>query len=174
MEMRLTFDVDDRIHMDYLAYLFERDTSGAYIVTARNCFGKLIIGHTQAASLPPKEACGKFAVTFILPINEATQNFQNKFIYLSAQATKQLNISLRAYFELDFWEFVQRRKALRQRKEEIIEAFILSRKLFSAEYFESLHKRAYRRELKELEALKRKLTRRTYYIESLVDEPKKV
>lgn len=56
--MRLTFDVDDRIHMDYLAYLFERDTSGAYIVTARNCFGKLIIGHTQAASLPPKEACG--------------------------------------------------------------------------------------------------------------------
>ena len=91
--MRLTFDVDDRIHMDYLAYLFERDTSGAYIVTARNCFGKLIIGHTQAASLPPKEACGKFAVTFILPINEATQNFQNKFIYLSAQATKQLNIS---------------------------------------------------------------------------------
>ena len=93
MEMRLTFDVDDRIHMDYLAYLFERDTSGAYIVTARNCFGKLIIGHTQAASLPPKEACGKFAVTFILPINEATQNFQNKFIYLSAQATKQLNIS---------------------------------------------------------------------------------
>ena len=82
--MRLTFDVDDRIHMDYLAYLFERDTSGAYIVTARNCFGKLIIGHTQAASLPPKEACGKFAVTFILPINEATQNFQNKFIYLSA------------------------------------------------------------------------------------------
>ena len=70
--MRLTFDVDDRIHMDYLAYLFERDTSGAYIVTARNCFGKLIIGHTQAASLPPKEACGKFAVTFILPINEAT------------------------------------------------------------------------------------------------------
>ena len=25
MEMRLTFDVDDRIHMDYLAYLFERD-----------------------------------------------------------------------------------------------------------------------------------------------------
>ena len=150
--MRLTFDVDDRIHMDYLAYLFERDTSGAYIVTARNCFGKLIIGHTQAASLPPKEACGKFAVTFILPIN----------------------ISLRAYFELDFWEFVQRRKALRQRKEEIIEAFILSRKLFSAEYFESLHKRAYRRELKELEALKRKLTRRAYYIESLVDEPKKV
>ena len=146
--MRLTFDVDDRIHMDYLAYLFERDTSGAYIVTARNCFGKLIIGHTQAASLPPKEACGKFAVTFILPINEATQNFQNKFIYLSAQATKQLNISLRAYFELDFWEFVQRRKALRQR--------------------------AYRRELKELEALKRKLTRRAYYIESLVDEPKKV
>lgn len=87
--MRLTFDVDDRIHMDYLAYLFERDTSGAYIVTARNCFGKLIIGHTQAASLPPREACGKFAVTFILPINEATQNFQNKFIYLSAQATKQ-------------------------------------------------------------------------------------
>ena len=65
------------------------------------------------------------------------------------------------------------RKALRQRKEEIIEAFILSRKLFSAEYFESLHKRAYRRELKELEALKRKLTRRAYYIESLVDEPKK-
>ena len=100
--MRLTFDVDDRIHMDYLAYLFERDTSGAYIVTARNCFGKLIIGHTQAACLPPREACGKFAVTFILPINEATQNFQNKFIYLSAQATKQLNISLRAYFELDF------------------------------------------------------------------------
>ena len=113
-------------------------------------------------------------MTFILPINEATQNFQNKFIYLSAQATKQLNISLRAYFELDFWEFVQRRKALRQRKEEIIEAFILSRKLFSAEYFESLHKRAYRRELKELEALKRKLIRRAYYIESLVDEPKKV
>lgn len=74
--MRLTFDVDDRIHMDYLAYLFERDNTGAYIVTARNCFGKLIIGHTQAASLPPREACGKFAVTFILPINEATQNFQ--------------------------------------------------------------------------------------------------
>lgn len=90
--MRLTFDVDDRIHMDYLAYLFERDTSGAYIVTARNCFGKLIIGHTQAASLPPKEACGKFAVTFILPINEATQNFQNKFIYLSAQADQAAQI----------------------------------------------------------------------------------
>lgn len=30
MEMRLTFDVDDRIHMDYLAYLFERDTRRFY------------------------------------------------------------------------------------------------------------------------------------------------
>lgn len=57
MEMRLTFDVDDRIHMDYLAYLFERDTSGAYIVTARNCFGKLIIGTLKLhASRPEKPA----------------------------------------------------------------------------------------------------------------------
>lgn len=64
MEMRLTFDVDDRIHMDYLAYLFERDTSGAYIVTARNCFGKLIIGHNSSCKPPAQRSLRKIRSDF--------------------------------------------------------------------------------------------------------------
>jgi len=161
-----------RYYIDEFHLLLKEEQTAAYSVEIWKRFrkwGGVPTGITQN-------------VKDLLASREVENIFENSdYIYMLNQASgdrqilaKQLNISLRAYFELDFWEFVQRRKALRQRKEEIIEAFILSRKLFSAEYFESLHKRAYRRELKELEALKRKLTRRAYYIESLVDEPKKV
>ena len=161
-----------RYYMDEFHLLLKEEQTAAYSVEIWKRFrkwGGIPTGITQN-------------VKDLLSSREVENIFENSdFVYMLNQASgdrqilaKQLNISLRAYFELDFWEFVQRRKALRQRKEEIIEAFILSRKLFSAEYFESLHKRAYRRELKGLEALKRKLARRAYYVESLVDEPKKV
>lgn len=174
MEIELKFKVVDRLHRDYLTYLFEQDITGRLAVSARNDFGKLVIAHIKDTQRPQKAPEGDWTVTLLLPLNEATQNFQNKFICLSAQANEQLNKALQAYFNLDFWEFVQRRKALGERKENIIEAFIVSRKLFSVECFDLLHKRAYRRELKELQAMKGKLMRRTYYIESLVDDPKNV
>lgn len=174
MEMELKFKVCDRLHYDYLTYLFARDSAGRLVVSARQDFGKLVISHIKDTPLPPKELDGEWIATLLLPQNEATQNFLNKFIYLSTQATEQLNKGLQAYFNLDFWEFVQRRNSLRERKEDIIEAFIVSRKLFSAECFDVLHKRAYRRELRDLQALKNKFLRRAYYIESLVDDPKNV
>lgn len=172
MEIELKFKVCDKLHYDYLGHLFEQTPDGRFIVTARNDFGKLLVGHIKDSPRSVNPPDGEFVATLIIPLNEATLNFRNKFIYLNTQAHEQLNLSLRAYFNLDFWEYVQRRKGMKERKEDIIEAFILSRKLFSTECFELLHKRAYRRELKDLTAMKRKLLRRTYFVESLCDDKK--
>lgn len=167
MKMELKFKVCDKMHYDYLKYIFEQTADGSFVVTARNDFGKLVIGHIKDTPRIHEIPTGDYIATLILPLNEATLNFLNKFIYLTTQAQAQLNMALRAYFTLDFWEYVQRRKIIKERKDNIIESFIISRKLFTTDYFGLLHKRVYRQELKELATMKAKLLRRAYYLESI-------
>lgn len=150
---------------DYIGHLFTKNGDDEYIVTARSDFGKLLIAHMQPADRLPMLKPTDRSVTLMMPTNEATMNFKNKFVCYSVQSTIQLNIALLAMFNLDFWRYCIQGKSLNLRKDEMIESFIFSRKLFSNDLFESLQKRAYRKDLETLKLLTKKLKRRFYYID---------
>ena len=49
------------------------------------------------------------------------------------------------------------------------DAFITSRKLFSTDCFDALHKRVYRKGQASFEAIKQRLIRKAYYIDESID-----
>ncbi len=167
LNTKVTLTLESNLLRDYLGYLFEKSSRDEYIVTARNDFGKLLIAHLKAADREPTTKSSCRTVTLQLPSNGATLNFNNKYVYYSSQSISQLNNALTAIFNMDFWRYSLQGKSMKLRKEEMIEAFICSRKLLSDEFFESLHKRAYRKDIERLKLLTKKLKRRYYYIDSL-------
>ena len=163
----VTFTLESNLLRDYLGYLFEKSSRDEYIVTARNDFGKLLIAHLKAADREPTTKSSCRTVTLQLPSNDATLNFNNKYVYYTEQSTHQLNKALSAIFNMDFWMHCIQGRSVDLRKDEMVESFILSRRLFSQDLFETLHKRAYRKDLETLKLLNKKLTKRYYYLEGL-------
>lgn len=163
---KVTFNVQTDLLRDYMGYLFASNPDGEYIVTARSDFGKLLIAHLQPADRLPPLKPSKRSVTLMMPTNEGTMNFGNKYVCYSSQSTIQLNYGLTAIFNMDFWMYCIQGRSMKLRKDEMIESFIFSRKLFSRDLFESLQKRAYRKDLEVLKLLSKKLKKRYYYLES--------
>lgn len=161
---KVTFNVQTNLLRDYLGYLFAKSSDREYIITARSDFGKLLIAHLQPADRLPLFKPTERSATLVIPTNEATINFSNKFVCYSSQSTIQLNFALTAIFNLDFWQYSIECKAMGLRNDEMIESFIFSRKLLSGEFFESLKKRAYRKDVETLKLLTTKLKRRYYNI----------
>lgn len=81
----------------------------------------------------------------------------------------QLNQALAAYFDLDFTGYYRRGQGAKFSKADIIQAFIVSRRLVSDDYFDALSKRMYRRQREEIAAITRKLRRRAYYLDEVLD-----
>ena len=82
----------------------------------------------------------------------------------------QLNKALQAVFDLDFMGYYRKGQAAEFAKKDIVEAFVVSRKLVSADYVEALNKRAYRRQQRAAASLVKKLLRKSYYIDESIDD----
>lgn len=161
--------VDSRLNADFLRWLYPAADDDKSLKVSSDIFGKLLISHCKTASLPHDEPAGEWTFTLLLPRNQATQTLENKWLYYSPSDTAALNMALSAFFDLDFRSYYLRGVELGIRKKDIIEAYIVSRNLFSTDCFDALHKRIYRRTQATMAKLTEKLVRKAYYINESID-----
>lgn len=154
---------------DYLRHIFPSAGDGDLRVSASNSLGKLLIAHARETS-SPVEIVGENVMPLTFPVNSATQVLKNRFLYYPEWSVSALNMALSATFDYDFTGYYRAGEAVGMDKKDIVDGFIFSRHLFSMDYFDTLHKRAYRRELRDLEALRNKLIRRVYYINECINK----
>lgn len=155
--------------LDYLGYLFPRDPeTGAYSVSSSTDFGKLLIAYAKISDHPvpvPAIGDGFSAVTLSLPLTDITQDLQHKWLYYTKTDTARLQAILKSEFNRDFIAYYLRGSVMGYQKKEIIEMFIVSRKLITVDPYEALHKRMYRLEQRKMQELSRKLIRKAHYFE---------
>lgn len=166
--MEVQFKVDGVMYYDFLHYLFP-STDEILKVSSKHGLGKLIIAHCKIAVSQVATLTGDNVVTLSLPICEATDIFQNRWLYLDKSSIVQLNKALQSYFDLDFVGYYRATESAYS-KTDIIDAYIVSRKLISTDNFENLTKRAYRRDLDKLRSLRKKLKRKSYYVDESIDK----
>ena len=166
--MTVNLRINNQLLADYLRYLFP-PVDSVLKVNSEHGMGKLLIAHCRVSSKPVPEVCDGSMVTLRLPLCNATQSLEYKFLYYSNADTAQLNLALKAYFDLDFEGYYRRGENADFSKRDIVEGFIQSRKLISSDNFDALHKRAYRKQLERHTILLRKLQRKAYYIDESLD-----
>lgn len=156
-------------YLDYFGYLFPRDPeSGAYCVSSTTDIGKLLIAYAKISDKPIQAACGGKSmqtVTLSLPLTSTSQDLRNKWLYYTEADTARLQAVLRTEFNLDFIAYYLRGSAMGHQKKEVIEMFIVSRKLITVDPYEALHKRVYRMEQRKMQEVSRKLIRKANYFE---------
>lgn len=167
--MRLFFKVDNDMLTDYIHYLFDGGKDGPLKVSATSELGELLIAHARISDRPVPKPEGDNVIEIELPLNDATQSLANRFLYYSKADMKRLNMGLNAIFNIDLRTYYLKGLDLEWPKKDIITAFITSRKLFSTDVYDSLHKRAYRREIAKQSKLTKKLLRKVYYIHESID-----
>lgn len=165
--MEVYLKVKNQLLYDYLKYLFE-EQDGALTVSSTIPLGRLLIAHCKTSVLPVYPE-GNHNIKLRLPHHKATENFEYKFLYYTSSDNAALNLALSATFDLDFAGYYRRGEILGIKKKDIIEAFIVSRKLFSTDCFDALHKRVYRREQSSMQQLTEKLLRKAYYIDETIN-----
>ncbi|MBR1926173.1 MAG: hypothetical protein IJ840_00195 [Bacteroidales bacterium] len=162
---------------DYLAWLFPpREPGGPLIVRAGNPMGKLLVAHCRVSDTPvkavdPEEGSKTKPIWFDieLPDNDATWPLRTKWLWYSPADIKALNMALRATFDLDFGLYYMKGISQGLMKKDVVTAFVVSRSLFSKDSFESLHKRAYRKDLVSLERRIKQLLDKATYIDKNIN-----
>lgn len=172
--MTISFPAASRLLADYLRYLFPPDGNGVLEVTETSSTGKLMLAFAKC-SQEPVQVTGQHVVRLALP-HYNMSSLKNRFLYYAKDDITRINLALRAEFDLDFEAYFRRGEALDIQKKDIIDAFIFSRKLTSEEdpdtlqqTYATLHKRVYRKQLKDLEDIRRKLLRKAYYINESIN-----
>ncbi|MDD7454965.1 MAG: hypothetical protein PUK70_01745 [Bacteroidales bacterium] len=162
--------VTTKMLADYMRHLFPADDGGCLQVSSTLSLGRLIIAHAATSPVPVPMPDNDLVLPLRLPLNAATMVLKAKFLYFPAWSEAALNMAIAATFDLDFTGYYRAGESLKMDKKDIVEAFIFSRGLVSSDYFDALHKRAYRSELRMLEAMRDKLLRKVYYINESIDK----
>ena len=172
--MTIQFRPDTRMLADYLGYLFRPDRDGVLQVSVTSSTGKLLLALAKCSD-GPMELSGDGVVCLALPEHHLS-SLKNRFLYYTKEDTVRLNLALRAEFDLDFEGYFRKGEALGIQKKDIIDAFIFSRGLTTETDPETLqkthatlHKRIYRRQLNNLEHVRKKLIRKAYYINESIN-----
>lgn len=168
--MDVKFKVDEVLLTDFIKYLFPADKNEDHLkVSGSHPLGKLFIANISISGKPVASPTGENVLTLRLPRQDATQDLVNKFLYYSQGATCRLNAALKATFDMDFHDYYQRGSDLGYQKKDIIDAFIVSRRLCSVDPADALHKRIYRHEQKKREKYVNYLSRKASYIQESLD-----
>lgn len=143
------------IYLDYLAYLFPPDGDGVYRVTTASDVGRVLVSYIAVADRPVEKVAGddEVVVTLRLPDCDSTQNFRDKWLYISAGDEARLRGYIQAVFNNELMSYYINAIMMGYQKKEAIEMFCISRKLVTADPYEALHKRVYREEQRKLTAI---------------------
>lgn len=168
--MLIKLKFDSELRLDYFGFLFPRiPGEDAYRVSTREPVGALLCARVRESARPVAEPSGELVATLDLPLNPATRNIEDKFIYYSKADTAALMMAVSATFDLDFAGYYRKGEGLGYGRKDIVEAFIISRKLVSVDYADTLYKRVYRSSQRKMKTLTQRLLRRSYYLDESIN-----
>lgn len=169
--MQIKFRTKDQLALDYLRYLFNTPPEQPIRLTLANDFGRMAVGLYKFSEKPDDRPDDTMTATLVLPRHQITYAARTRYIYFTDVDIKRLNMILDALFNIDLDTFYLQGIQAGIPKRDIIEAFIISRRLVSADYADTLNKRTYR---SSLTAIRRKadiILRKARYHFSQIEPP---
>jgi len=160
MDIQLTIYKD--LLREYFRYLFPIDTLGRHPINRSSDLGKAICSFVRYADKKPEP--DPDALMLLLPKSDSLKNAPNYHLYFSREDLLRVNDILEVFFHIDFDRFYLNGRKLGMMQKDIIESFIVSRKLTNLMHDnETLKKREYREGLRLLKIRCRSLTKKAYY-----------
>lgn len=169
--MIVKINIKNKVLHNYLSHLFHRDPDGSLRVTMRNEFGRLVVALVRRSPTEISLKEGEFTASLHLPKNTLTKNADSSHLYFTAQDAARLNVLLDTIFELDLNAYYQKGCKKKIPKREIIEAFVVNRKLVTDDFAETLSKRIYRKELSDFRELVSSLYDKARYNNDRIEGP---
>lgn len=145
--MQIKFRPDNQLSYDYLRYLFDARPGEPIRITLANDFGRMAVGLYKASDKPDDRPDDPLTATLVLPRHQTTYTAMTRYIYFTNVDTKRLNMILDALFNIDLDTYYLQGIQAGMPKRDIVEAFVVSRRLVSADFTETLNKRTYRTSL---------------------------
>jgi hypothetical protein len=160
MDIQLT--ISKPLLLAYFDFLFPKDDSGIYTVGRASDFGKVLCSFVRYTSEKPNNLPS--AVQLTLPRSDGLKNAPNYYLYYSREDIVRINDLLDVFFHIDFDRYYLKGKKLGMLQKDIIESFIVTRKLANLLHdHETLKKKEYRDEMKLLKQRCNMLVRKAYY-----------
>lgn len=169
--MQISISIKKPLYRDYLRGMFKKTESGAYKVTREHVFGRFIVASVEYRKFPSKRIIDETTVLLDLPGCNALASAGKNFLYLSKESELHLNDQLSALFTIDFDRYCIQGEKLHMMKKDIVEAFIINRRIISLiGDNETLKKRHYRDELETQKNYARTLLNRAYHSNSRIEK----
>lgn len=169
--MEIKFRANNQLSLDYLRHLFNAPVSESIRLSLANDFGRMAVGLYKASDTPVDYPEDNLTVTLVLPRHQTTYPAMTRYVYFTEADTRRLNMILDALFNIDLDTYYLQGIQAGMPKRDVIEGFVVSRHLVSADYAETLGKRAYR---SSLTAIRRKtdlISRKARYHLSRIQPP---
>lgn len=168
--MHVKLDIRKALYRDYLHYLFEQDSNGTFLVV-RNCdFGKLLCSRVQYSAQYLKHESTLNTVNFQLPKSRLLANAKNHFLYYSKEDSLKIQEYLEVLFNMDLDRYYLSGIKGGYMQKQIIQSFIVSRKLVKlVGDNETLKKRVYRDELENIKKRTEELFWKAYNRNERID-----
>lgn len=163
--MTIHLSVRKELHRLWLTHYFKLTPEGHVKVTRDTDLGKLICSTVKYSHLPSSEELPLgHLITFRLPTADALRLAPGRFLFFDRETQLRLNDLIEVFFHLDFDRFYLQGLKLGMKKKDVIESFIISRKLsILLSDNEQLKKRQYREELHLLKERIEQLRQKAYY-----------
>lgn len=166
--------IKKELHRSYLNYLFPKDQNGNFIVTRNQDFGKFLTAMVRYSKTPVttlKRQTNVVFESFLLPASRPLDNAGNYYLYFSSEDQEKLNDYIDVLFNIDFDRYYLNGKKMSMQQQDIIQAFIISRKLVQhIGDNETLKKREYREGLKMLKKYTDMLITKAYNRNQRINE----
>lgn len=162
--MNIFFTPKKEVIRLFLHYLFEQLPDGSLKVTRDTQAGKLITCFVRYSDRPIVESPDAGSLVLRLPRSKSLDTAPNHFLYFSQEDVHRINDLLEVFQNLDLDRYYL--KGMRQgfQQKEVIESYIISRKLCSLfDENEVLKKRQYREEIRAFEDLVEQLRKKAWY-----------
>ncbi|MBR1510933.1 MAG: hypothetical protein IJ623_09820 [Bacteroidales bacterium] len=171
-------NIDNGLTLDFLSFIWPKSPDNLqYKVSTTSIPGAA----AAYLALPcesmkrPAPARDATTVSLSLPALADIPGTRNTFAWYPPEFETRINRLLAEYFELDFYKYYLRGLQYGYRKQDIIEMYLISRSMDPDEHWESLHKRAYRQEVRTMREKAVLLNRkaRYFFLEDPNNPPKK-
>jgi len=168
--MHVKLDIRKALYRDYLNYLFETDPEGTFLVTRNNDFGKLLCSRVQYSEQAKKIEASEKTVVFQLPKARLLANAKNHFLFYSKEDQLKIQEDLEVMFNMDLDRYYLSGVKNGYMQKQIIQSFIVSRKLVRLiGDNETLKKRVYREELENIKKRTEELFWKAYNRNERID-----
>lgn len=167
--MDIQLEIKKDLYRDYIKYLFELLPDGSYKVSRESDFGKALCSFVRYSHQKQDPVPGALALS--LPDTDSIKSAKNYHCYFSREDTRRLNDLIDVFFHIDFDRFYLNGRKLGIMQKDIIESFIVSRKLTNLlNDNEMLKKRQYREELQLLKQRCKILTNKAWYRNEKIEQ----